>query len=477
MSSEQFKHALSRYAASAVGRNATLDAIAAACPTTAEPVEAAVPFVARRRWGAVRLAGTSYLLGAPELFPLADLVEVASREARSGRRVLAFGTTSQPLESPAVDSGPPSGMVTVGLVILAEALRPNARLTVEFLLSQGIEIKVLSGDAPETVASIAADVGIPTDPGVIDGRTLPSDPSALQSIARGATVIGRASPEVKRRIVQALQHAGLHVTMVGDGVNDVPALKAARLAIAQGSGSEMTRSVADLILVTGDFGVIPVLVAEGRRVLRNLQRVTKLYVMKSAFAAFLILAIGITPTSYPLLPRHLTLAAALTIGIPSFFLALAPSAGRWRPTAFLRQVARFAVPAGTAAGLGVVSSYHFALNALDLPLIAARSVATTVLVTVGLYLILALEVTGRVRAVAVVALCAALAIGYATILSLPAARSFFALAAPNTAILLVAAGGALVAISGLCLTDDQFIPGRANHGNGEDAASELAHDD
>ena len=139
--------------------------------------------------------------------------------------------------------------------------------------------------------------------------------------------------------------------MVGDGVNDVPALKSSRLAIAQGSGTQMARSVSDLVLISGDFATVPALVAEGRRALRNLQRVTKLYVTKSAFAAFLILMIGTSSEAYPLLPRHLTLAATLTIGIPTFFLALAPSSGPWRPEHFVRRVARFAVPAGAVLGV------------------------------------------------------------------------------------------------------------------------------
>jgi cation-transporting ATPase E len=195
---------------------------------------------------------------------------------------------------------------------------------------------------------------------------------------------------------------------VGDGVNDVPALKAARLAIAQGSGAQMARSVADLVLVRGDFAAVPLMVGEGRKVFRNLQRVTKLFVAKSVFAAVLILSVGLTPLAYPLLPRHLTLAALVTVGLPAFFLALAPSGGHYRSEGFLRDVASFAVPAGSAAALGVLASYLFALNVIDLPLIEARTVATTVIVVVGLYLVLALEASGRVRGAAVAGLGLAL---------------------------------------------------------------------
>ena len=248
--------------------------------------------------------------------------------------------------------------------------------------------------------------------------------------------------------------------MVGDGVNDVPALKAARLAIAQGSGTQMARTVADVVLVRGEFAAVPAMVAEGRKILRNVQRVAKLFVTKSAFAAFLVLSIGLTPTAYPLLPRHLTLAASLTIGIPGFFLALAPSSGRYSSRGFVRELARFALPAGTAAGLGVLSSYLFALNVLDLKLIEARTVAVTVLVLVGLYLILALEASGRIRGVAISTLCLVLLIGYVLVLLVPFARDFFALAPPGLAIVGPALAGAALAIGGLAVLDDRFIPGR-----------------
>ncbi len=333
---------------------------------------------------------------------------------------------------PAAD-GPLPPLEPVGLVTLTEALRPDARETVAFFRGQGVELRILSGDRPESVAAVAAEVGI-------------------------ERFEARVTPEDKKRIVEDLARAGRYVAMVGDGVNDVPALKAARLAIAQGTGAQMAKSVADLVLVRGEFGAVPAMVGEGRKVLRNLQRVAKLFVAKAVFAAFLILSVGLTPTAYPLLPRHLTLAAGLTVGLPAFFLALAPSAGPSRTAGFLREVARFAVPAGTAAGLGVTAGYLFSLNVLSVPLVEARTVATTVLVAVGLYLVLALEATGRRRTAAVGVLCAAMAALYGVVLALPWARDFFALAVPGPAALATALVGAAIAVGGLALTDERFLP-------------------
>ncbi len=454
---------LGRYAAGSPSRNATLDAIAAAYPGPSVDLALVhVPFSSRRRWSAVRLGGTSYVLGAPELFPLGELGERAAAEQRGGRRVVAFGTTTTPLDEIDVSSDPdrppPTNLALLGIVVLAERLRPDARETVDFLRRQNVELKVISGDAPETVAAVAADAGIPMDGPPLDGRELPSDPRQLREVALEATVIGRISPDGKRRVVEALADAGRYVAMVGDGVNDVPALKAARLAIAQGSGSQMAKSVADLVLVRGDFAAVPSMVAEGRKVFRNLQRVTKLFVSKSAFAVVLVLTLGLTPTNYPVLPRHLTLAAALTIGIPAFFLALAPSSGDWRTPSFLREVARFAIPAGTAAGLGVISSYLFALNVINLNQVQAYTVSVTVLVLVGLYLILALEAAGRKRSTAVIGLCLLMLAIYIVILASAGLRDFFELAVPNAGVVLSSLGGATLAITGLWLTDDRFVP-------------------
>ena len=415
-----------------------------------------MPFSSSKRWSGLRLGSTGFVLGAPEHFPLGPLAEAAEREARSGRRVLAFGRTSDHLDSDGDD--PPDRLELLGLVVLSEQLRPETRATVEFFRREGVELKVISGDAPETVAAIALDAGIPARGDPIEGDRLPDSADALRHAARETAVVGRISPEGKKKLVEALHADGRYVAMVGDGVNDVPALKAARLAIAQGNGSEMARSVADVVLVRGDFAAVPAMVAQGRNILRNIQRVTKLFVAKSAFAAFLILSVGLTNEAYPLLPRHLTLAAALTVGIPGFFLALAPSHGPWGTEKFLREVSRFAIPAGIAAGLGVLSAYLFALNVVGLSLVDARTVATSVLVLVGLYLVFVLEASDRKRTVAVGALCLALVGLYVAVLVLDGTRAFFDLHFPGFWSLVGIVGGTGLAVAGLVLTDDRFVP-------------------
>ncbi len=430
---ESIAEPLGRFAASSPAQNATLRAIADAVPAEAAAVEDYEPFSSDRRYSALTIEGERWRLGAPELFDLDALGDRAAAEREAGRRVLAFG----------------NGRAAQGLVVLAEELRGDARSTVEFFRREGVELRVISGDNPDTVAAIARDAGIPVDRVVDASKGEP---------ALDATVIGRISPEGKKAYVERLRDSGRYVAMVGDGVNDVPALKAARLAIAQGSGSEMARSVADVVLVGGDFASVPSMVGEGRKILRNVQRVAKLFVTKSAFAAFLILLIGLTETAYPLLPRHLTLAATLTIGIPGFFLALGPSEGSWSTAGFLREVARFAIPAGTAAALGVLSAYHFALNVVQLPLVEARTVATSVLVLVGLYFVLVLEASGtRRRRNAVGALCAAMLLLYVLTLSLAGMRDFFDLVVPGFWSLVAIALGTSLTITGLVFTDDRFV--------------------
>ena len=163
---------------------------------------------------------------------------------------------------------------------------------------------------PTTPASRAAAAAL-------DGEALPTESGALRDAVSSAPAVGRISPEGKRAVVAALAGAGRYVAMVGDGVNDVPALKQARLAIAQGSGAQMSRSVADLVLVRDDFDVVPGMVAEGRQILRNIQRVARLFITKTVFTAVVGLAVAIPTATFPLLPRQFTIAATVTIGIPA----------------------------------------------------------------------------------------------------------------------------------------------------------------
>ncbi len=426
---------LARYAASAPSRNLTLEAIAAARLGDAPPgtVTAQVPFSSRWRWSALDLGEQRLVLGAPEWFADADpvLAQRAREEATAGRRVLAIGRSPSPLPTGSAEPQFPQDAQPLGLVLLAERLRANAAETVAFFVEQDVGLKVLSGDAPATVGAIARDAGIPGSAPALDGEALPADPGELREAVLSAPAVGRISPEGKRAVVEALMGAGRYIAMVGDGVNDVPALKQARLAIAQGSGTQMARSVSDLVLVRDDFGVVPGMVAEGRQILRNIQRVARLFITKTVFTAVIGLAIAIPTGTFPLLPRQFTIASTVTIGIPAFLLALAPSSGPWRPERFLQSVARFAIPAGVAIGIGIVAGYLLARYGFGLSVTGSRTVATGIVVACGLAVVIRLETEPGPRRLAIAGLCALMALVFALAFAVPFLRSFYELSTPT----------------------------------------------
>lgn len=444
---------LARYAASSPSRNLTLEAISDAglADVQARRVVDQVPFSSRRRWSALDLGDERLVLGAPERFAGADqgLADRAREVASTGRRVLAIGRSEAPLPGDDAEPAFPEDVRPLGLVVLGERLRPSAADTVDFFARQSVGLKVLSGDAPATVGAIARDAGVPGSAPALDGGALPSEPAALREAVLSAPAVGRISPEGKRAVVGALADAGRYVAMVGDGVNDVPALKEARVAIAQGSGAQMARSVADLVLVRDDFAVVPGMVAEGRQILRNIQRVARLFITKAVFTAVLGFAVAIPTGTFPLLPRQFTIASTVTIGIPAFLLALAPSSGPWRPEQFLRRVAQFAIPAGLAIGIGIVAGYLIARYGFDLGLRHSRTVATGIVVVCGLAVVMRLETEGGRRRLAIAGLCVLMLLLFALAFVIPFLRHFYELATPTGDALAAWAIGTALGVGGM----------------------------
>lgn len=452
--------------------NATGSAIAAGL-TGLEPAQAryAIAFNSARKWSAVQTQAGAYVLGAPEIV-LAGSTGSGSTEAdnadsdgtglgstdnaalervkalaSTGKRVLVLAHSNQALdqsENPTL----PKDLTAALLVVLAEQVRPDAAQTLDYFKRQGVAVRVISGDNPVTVAAIAAHLGLRNpdggEPVGVDARTLPAieDTQALADVLEKHTVFGRVTPEQKRAFVNALKSRGHTVAMTGDGVNDALALKDADLGIAMGNAAPATKAVSRLVLLNSQFDALPSVVAEGRRVIANMERVASLFLTKTTWAALLAAVVAITGFVYPFLPRQLTIVSSLTIGIPAFVLALAPTNQRYR-AGFLSRVLRLSVPAGVIVVVGVLCAR------LTLILMAANrnqisSVCTLVLVAGGLWL---LSLTARPwvwwRALLVVIMSAA---ALAVVLLAPL-RGFFDLAAltANSWLVLACAAGAVCA--------------------------------
>jgi cation-transporting P-type ATPase E len=394
---DETRSALARFAASAGDRNRTLEAVAQRFPANPERPSAEVPFSSDWKWSGLTLGGRSFLLGAPDVLARAGALELPAplaaklrEHTQAGRRVVAFGETTAPLPAnPATD--PPPRLRPLALVVLSENLRPDAAETIEFMRDQEVDLKLISGDARETVTAVAHGVGVPADAGVIEGPDLPEDRASLSRAAQGNTIFCRIRPEQKKALVAGLADGGRYTAMIGDGVNDVPALKQARMAVAMGSGAQVTKGIADVVLLEDQFSQLPQAVAEGRRIARNVHRLGRLYLTKTIYAATLILLVAVPGFAFPFLPRHLTLAALLTIGIPSFVLALAPSDGPLYRGHLLRSLAAFAVPAGVSIAIGSILSFFLVDTVFGGSLVDGRTAATTTLIVLGLSFVLLLE--------------------------------------------------------------------------------------
>jgi cation-transporting ATPase E len=360
----------------------------------------------------------------------------------------------------------PSALEPVALVRLGERIREDAADTLRFFAEQGVIVKVISGDDPRTVGAIARHLGLEGADDPVDARELPEEEPALAEAVEKSSVFGRVSPGQKRAMVAALQSRGHVIAMTGDGVNDALALKDADIGIAMGSGSDATRAVAQVVLLDSTFDALPQVVAEGRRVLGNIERTSGLYLNKTVYAMLLSLAVGVAGLVFPFLPRHLTLIGAVTIGIPSFFLALAPNTERFRP-GFLGRVIRFAVPTGTLAAVATLLAYAIVRHEPGITLPQERTAAVMVLTWIGLLVlaIIAAPLT-RTRLMLVWSMAGL----FVATLVIPATQRFFALEPPDDLVWLAGFGIAAIVWSFARL----FVPAErpvGTHPAGDDVSA------
>ena len=371
---------------------AIMEGLGAQGVAASEHVSNRLPFSSSRKWSAVQYAQSSgeyetWYMGAPEVLLSAinyansnELLAKVNSYAELGERVLLLAKVSSAVSS-AVSSSVSSvensevNSVTetdktfgdspticsaaqpVALVRCSERIREDARKTLEWFREQGVRCRVISGDNPTTVAAVAAKVGLTGDrkPVAMDARKLPEDINELAKVLENVDVLGRVLPHQKKAIVQALHTQGHVVAMTGDGVNDTLALKEADLGVAMGNAAPAAKAVAQVVLVDSRFSHLPDVVARGRQVMANMERVAGLFLVKTVYSALISAGVVLLALHFPYLPRHITYIGSLTIGIPAFLLALAPNTRRYIP-GFLKRVVRFAVPSGFAIAASVLAT-------------------------------------------------------------------------------------------------------------------------
>ena len=428
--------------------NATLAALASALDAPNWTATTIVPFSSARKWAAADFDGrATFHLGAPDiLLPKGEWAVARERVAElaeTGQRVLVLTRSSA---GTCGTETLPAARLPMCLILLEDTVRPEAPEILAWFAEQGVSLKVISGDHPATVAAVARRAGVPGADHWIDARDLPDDPEALADAVAAGAVFGRVTPHQKRAMIDALQSRGHTVAMTGDGVNDVLALKDADMGIAMGSGSSASRAVAQLVLLDDQFSTLPRVMAEGRRVINNVERVANLFITKATYAVLLTALVGLFGVPFPFLPKQLTLIGTISVGVPGFFLALAPDASLVRP-GFLPRVLRYAVPAGTAAAAATFAAYEVVRRS-DATLEAARTSATLTLLGISLVVLLGISRPLRPWKVG---LAGAMGAWYALSMAWSFPRDYFELVIPPTSAWLTAAictalGSLLVAV-------------------------------
>lgn len=429
--------------------NATAQAIAAQFPAEGEKWEVVerAPFSSATKWSGATFARpeagqtgrVTYVMGAPDVLggdhpAAARAEEVGAR----GRRVLMLGRAQREVG----EEGAPGVVTPLALIIFEQKIRPDARDTLEFFAEQDVEVKVISGDNAASVGAVTERLGVEQGTPV-DARRI--EPADFARTIEDNRVFGRVRPDQKQEMVKALQANGHTVAMTGDGVNDVLALKDADIGVAMGSGSAATRAVAKIVLLDNRFATLPHVVAEGRRVIGNIERVANLFLTKTIYSAFLAILVILAAVPFPFMPIHVTITGWFTIGIPAFILALPPNHNRARPN-FVRRVLRFAVPAGVVVGASSFLAYMVA-SGWDVPAVHVQE-STAALVALIIPSSWVLFCIARPLSPWKLALVVLPLVGYGVIFTWDVTQQIFMLDSSNAAMMwtatLIGVGGALV---------------------------------
>lgn len=435
------------YGASTPSPNRTTVAIKEAFSGRARGVVQEVPFSSDRKWSALAFQDPTlrgvYVLGAPEALQSnlrfdVDLASQMGEWTRDGLRVLLFAYRPDDarLEDAKGEPQLPSDLIPLSLLSFSDELRPEANETLKHFAELGIELKIISGDNPSTVAALSRQVGLGEDLRVVSGLDMDHlDEAQLEELAEEATIFGRITPQLKEKLVRFFRRRGRYVAMVGDGVNDVLSLKQAHVGVAMESGSQATRSVADIVLLGDSFAALPIAFREGQRIIKGMEDVVRLLLTRTFYVLLLIIATQILGAPFPVTPKHNSILALLTVGIPIFAIAAWARPG---PPArsVVRSAGRFVLPAAFTVSIVSLGVYLYYLGTTG-DVAISRTALTTATVLCGLVLIAFVEppteawvggdvLSGDWRPTV-------LALGmlgvYGAVMAIPALRTFFELTA------------------------------------------------
>ena len=409
-----------------------------------------IPFSSARKYSAIEINNRKWLFGAPEIIfsdnQRSKMFKKAQEIANGGERVLALVQIKEWPDENDVKLPEP---IPAALVVLSEKVRETAEQTLNYFTKQNVDIKIISGDSPLTVAAVARSVGLKTI-NVFDARQLPDpeksekDANKFAKIITAHNIFGRVQPEQKRQITTALQEQDRVVAMTGDGVNDALALKKADLGIAMNSGSAATKSVAEIVLLDNEFSHLPNVLGEGRRVIANIERVASLFVIKNVYTLVLALAVTIAGMTYPYLPSQMTVISMFSIGLPAFFLALAPNQQIYRK-GFLRRVLKFAIPIGVLAAILMMVNYIMIVDYIGGDKTVAGTSVSIVLMMMMAAVLFVLSQPTKGWKIALIITCLA---AFATIVIVPffAARFEFMIRPEILPVTLIMGGAGMTAV-------------------------------